>query len=123
MAIPEMILSGFFSKSAIDRLLELVNGTMDGLIHGALLMRHDDRFAAITARLDNAAFVVITGLVTDRVAEVHIDPPDAIGVPVQRCTHLSPHVIEQLLAAVDVSVRPDLDQHHKLHCFIAWPAV
>jgi len=112
VAIPEMIPSGFFSKSAVDRLLQPVNGTMDRLIHGALPMRHDDRLAAIAARLDHAAFVAMAGLVTDRVAEVHIDPPDAVAVPVQRCTHLSLHVIGKSLAAVDVSVCPDLDKHH-----------
>jgi hypothetical protein len=67
-----MIQSGFFTKSAADRLLQLLNSTIDRLIHSALLMRREDRLAAIAARLDHAAFVVMTGLVTDRVAEVHI---------------------------------------------------
>jgi hypothetical protein len=120
VAIPAMILSGFFSKSVIDRLLELMNGTMDRLIDGALLMRHHDRLIAIPARLDHAALVVTAGLVTDRIAEVYIDPPDTIAVPAQRCTHLSLHAIGQLFAAVDVRVSPDLDQHHRLRWFIAW---
>jgi hypothetical protein len=67
-----MIQSRFFSDSTIDRLLEPLNGAMDRLIHSALLMRREDRLAAIAARLDHSAFVVMTGLVTDRVAEVHI---------------------------------------------------
>jgi hypothetical protein len=79
-----MIQGRFLSKSAIDRLFQLLNGAMDRLIHGALLMRHKDRLAAVAARLDHAAFVVMASLVADRVAEVHIDPPDAVAVPVQR---------------------------------------
>ena len=82
VAIPEMIQGGVFSKSAIDRLLQFMNGAMNRLVHAALLMRHDDRLAAIKARLDHAAFVVMAGLITNRVAEVYIDPPDAIAVPV-----------------------------------------
>jgi hypothetical protein len=123
VAIPEMIQGGVFSKSAIDRLLQFVNGAMNRVVHAALLMRHDDRLAAIKARLDHAAFVVMAGLITNRVAEVYSDPPDAIAVPVQRCTQLSLHTIRKLLAAVDVSVCPDLDQHHRLRCFMACTAV
>jgi len=111
MAIPEIILGGFFSNGAIDRLLELVNGTMDRLVHSALVMRHDDRLEAITARLDHAAFVVMAGLVTDGVAEVHIDPPDAVAIPFERGTEHGLHVIGNPLATIDVSVCSDLDQH------------
>jgi hypothetical protein len=42
---------------------------------------------------------------------------------VQRRTQLSLHTIRKLLAAVDVSVRPDLDQHHRFHRFIARTAI
>jgi hypothetical protein len=118
-----MIQGGIFSKSAIDRLLQFVNGAMNRLVHATLLMRHDDRLAAIKASFDHAAFVVMAGLITDRVAEVYIDSPDPITVPVHRCPQLSLHTIGKLLAAVDVSVCPDLDQHHQLRCFIAWAAV
>ena len=41
----------------------------------------------------------------------------------QRCTQFSLHTIRKLLAAVDVSVCPDLDQHHQLRRFIALTAV
>jgi hypothetical protein len=116
MAIPEMIPGGFFSNSAMDRLPELVNGTMDRLVHAALVMRHDDRLEAITARLDHAAFVVMAGLVTDGVAEVHIDSPDAVAVPFECGTQHGLYVIGKALATIDVSVCPDLDQHHKLRC-------
>jgi len=33
VTIPKMIQTGFFSESAIHRLLQLVDGTMDRLIH------------------------------------------------------------------------------------------
>ena len=59
----------------------------DGLIHGRFVLHHDDGLAAIAARFDLAALVVVAGFVADRVAEVHIDPPDAVAKPIQRSLH------------------------------------
>src|SRR5579859_101537 len=95
---------------------------MDRLIHRALLMRSENRLAAIAARLDHAAFIVMADLVTDRVAKVHIDPPDAVAVPFKRGTQHSLHVVGKSLVTIDVSVCPDLDQHSPtplFHC-LAW---
>jgi len=96
---------------------------MDRLIHGAFLMRYDDGFTAVAPYLDHAAFAVMTGLVADGVAEVNIDPPDAIVEPVQRCMHKRLRVIGKLFAAFDVAVCPDLDQHRRLRRFMAWKVV
>jgi hypothetical protein len=49
-------------------------------------MRHDDRLAAIAARFDHAALVVMADLVADFVAEVHIYSSDTIPKAVQRGT-------------------------------------
>jgi hypothetical protein len=46
----------------------------------------------------------MAGLVTDRVAEVHVDSPDAVAVPLQRSTHLNLYVTGKPLAGVDVSI-------------------
>jgi hypothetical protein len=53
----------------------------------------------------------MAGLVADRVAEVHIDAPDAATVPSKRGTQHGLHMIGKPLATIDVSVCPDLDQH------------
>jgi hypothetical protein len=122
VVITEVISGGFFSESAVDRFFQVVNGALDRLIHGAFLMRYHYGLAPVAACFDHAAFVVMTGLVADRVAEVNIDPPDAVVEPVQRRMHKRFHVIGKLLAAFDVAVCPDLDQHRHLRRFIAWEA-
>jgi hypothetical protein len=121
--IPEMTPGGLFSEGDFDRLFQDVNSAIDSLFHGAFLVRHDDGLAAVAPRLDHAAFVVMTGLVADGVAKVNIDPPDAVVEPVQRCMHKRLHVIGKLFAALDVAVRPDLDQHRRLRRFMAWKVV
>jgi hypothetical protein len=121
--IPEMIPGGLFSEGAFDRLFQVVNSAMDSLFHGAFLVRHDDGLAAVAPRLDHAAFVVMTRLLADGVAEMNIDPPDAVVEPVQRCMHKRLHVIGKLFAAFDVAVCPDLDQHRLLRRFMALKVV
>ena len=59
----------------------------DCLLHGRFMVGHNDGFAAIATRFDFAAFVIVTGFVAGRVAEVHIDPPDAIAEPIQGRLH------------------------------------
>jgi hypothetical protein len=75
---------------------------MDGLIHGGFLMRDHNGLAAIATRLDHAAFVVMAGLVADGVAEMHIDPPDAVAEPIQCGMHDALDVIGKLRAAMDI---------------------
>jgi hypothetical protein len=65
----------------------------------------------------------MTGLVTDGIAKVHIDPPDTVAVAVQRGIDLSLHLSVRLLAAFDVAVCPDLDKHRRLRRYIAWKAI
>ena len=84
---------------------------MDRLFHGAFLMGHHDGLAAIAARLDHAAFIIMAGLTADGVAEMHIDPPDTVAVAVQPGKDLGLHLVKRLLAAFDVAVCPDFDQH------------
>lgn len=74
-------------------------GALDGLIHGGFLVRHDDGLAAIPACFDHAAFVVMSGLVADCVAEVHIEPSDPVAEPIQRGSHDGFYMIRKLLAA------------------------
>jgi hypothetical protein len=74
-------------------------------------MRHDDRLAAIAARFDHAALVVMADLVADFVAEVHINSSDTIPKAVQRGMHDSFHVVRELFAALNVVVCSNLDQH------------
>jgi phosphoribosylaminoimidazole (AIR) synthetase len=88
-----------------------MDGAMDRLIHRRFPMRHHDRLAAIAARFDHAAFVVMAGLVADFVAEVHIYSPDAIPKAVQRGMHNGFHVVRKLLAALNVAICSNLDQH------------
>ena len=85
-------------------------------------MFHDDGLAAVAVRLDHAAFVVMTGLITDGVAKVHIDPPDAVVELAQRRMHKRFHVIVKLLTTLDVAVCPDLDKHRRLRRYIVWKA-
>jgi hypothetical protein len=59
----------------------------DCLVHGRFMVGHNDGFTAIATRFDFAAFVIVAGFVAGCVAEVHIDPPDAIAEPVQRSLH------------------------------------
>ena len=84
LTIPELIQSGFFSESALHGFLQVLDGAPDRLIHSRLVVRDDDGLAAIAARLDRAALVVVSGLVADGVAEMHIYPPDAVAKTVQR---------------------------------------
>jgi len=51
----------------------------DGLVHGRFMLRHNNGFTAVATRFDLAALVVVAGLVAGGVAEVHIDPPDAVA--------------------------------------------
>jgi hypothetical protein len=88
-----------------------MDGAMDCLIHRRFPMRHHDRLAAIAARFDHAAFVVMAGLVADFVAEMHIYSPDAIPKAVQRGMHDSFHMVRELFAALNVVVCSNLDQH------------
>jgi hypothetical protein len=105
------ILSGFFSERGLYRSFQAMNRAKDCLIHGLFLVRHDDWFAAITTRFDHAAFVIMAGFVADCVAEMHIDSPDAVAKPVQRRMHDGFDVIRELLAALNIAVCSDLDQH------------
>jgi len=114
MMVPAMIRRSFLSERAFDRLFQAMDRAMDGLIHGGFLMRHHNGLAAIATRLDHAAFVVMAGLVADGVAEVHIDPPDAVAEPVQRRMHDPFDVIGKLRAAMDIAVCSNLDQHRLL---------
>ena len=84
---------------------------MDRLLHGRFPVRHDDGLAAIATRFNHAAFVVVAGLVTDSVAEVDIDPPDPVAEPTKRSVQNSFNVIGKLLAAMNVAVCSNLDQH------------
>ena len=121
--IPEMIPGGLFSEGAFDRLFQVVNSALDRLIDSAFLVRHDNGFAPVAASFDHAAFVVMAGLVADRIAKVHVDPPDAVVELAQRRMHKRFHVIGKLLAALDVAVCPDLDKHHRLRRYIVWKAI
>jgi hypothetical protein len=90
----------------------------DGLIHRRLVVRHDDGLAAIAARFDLAALVVVPGFVADRVAEMHIHPPDAVAETVQRSLDDGLHLVRKLLAALNITVCSDFDQHRRLRHFI-----
>jgi hypothetical protein len=61
------------------------------------------RIAAVTARLDHAAFVFVAGLVAYGIAKVHIDPPDMVAVAVQCGMDHRLHLSGRLLAAFDVT--------------------
>jgi len=117
--IPEMIPSGLFSEGAFDRLFQVVNSAMDRLFHGTFPVRHCDGFAAVEACLDHATFVVMTGPMTDGVAKVHIDPPNTVTEAVQCGMDHSLHLSGRLLAAFDVAICPDLDQHYRLRHYFA----
>jgi len=84
---------------------------MDRLIHRRFPMRHDDRLAAIATRFDHTAFVVMTDLVADFVAEVHIYSSDTIPKAVQRGMHDGFQMVRKLFAALNVAVCSNLDQH------------
>jgi hypothetical protein len=64
-----------------------MDSATDRLIHGRFVVGHNDGLTAIATRFDFAAFVIVTGFVAGRVAEVHIDPPNAIAEPVQGSLH------------------------------------
>jgi hypothetical protein len=121
--IPELIPGGLFSEGAFDRLFQAVNSALDRLIDSAFLMRHDNGFAPVAASLDHAAFVVMAGFVADRIAKVHVDPPDAVAELAQRRMHKRFHVIVKLLTTLDVAVCPDLDKHRRLRRYIVWKAI
>jgi hypothetical protein len=65
----------------------------DCLIHGRFMVRHNDGLTAIAPRFDLAAFVVVAGFVAGRIAEVHIDPPDAVAEPVERSLYDGFHLL------------------------------
>ena len=48
---------------------------------------------AVAARFDHAAFVVMAHLMTDGVAKMHIDPPDAIAETLQRGLNNAFHMV------------------------------
>jgi hypothetical protein len=82
---------------------------MDRLIHRRFPVRHHDGLAAIAARFDHAAFVVMADLVADFVAEVHIYSPEMIPKAVQRGMHDGFHMERKLLAALNVGICSNLD--------------
>jgi len=84
---------------------------MDRLIHRRFPMRHHNRLAAIATRFDHAAFVVMADLVADFVAEVHIYSPEMIPKAVKRGMHDGFHMVRKLLAALNVAIGSNLDQH------------
>jgi hypothetical protein len=88
-----------------------MDGAMDRLIHRRFPVRHHDRLAAIATRFNHAAFVVMADLVADFVAEVHIYSPDMIPKAVKRGMHDGFHMVEKLLAALNVAISSDLNQH------------
>jgi hypothetical protein len=121
--ITQMVPGGLFSEGAFDRLFQVVNGAMDRLFHSAFLMRHDDGLAAVAAHLDHAAFVIMASLMTDGIAKVHIDPPYTVSVAVQCGMDYRLHLSGRLLAAFDVGVCPDLDQHFHLRRYNVYKLV
>ena len=106
-----MISVGFFSEGAVYRLFQIMNGALNRPIHGVFVMGDDDRLAAIATDLDHATFVVVARLVANVIAEMHIDPPDVIDMPLQCVLYLCLYMIGKPLAALDIPVCPDLDQH------------
>lgn len=119
VTIAEMIRSGFSTESALHRFLQTVNRATDCLVHGRFMMGHSDGFTAIAARFDHAALVVVTGFVASRLAKVHIDSSDAAAEPVQRSLHDSFHLFRKLLAALNIAICSDLNQHRQLRHFTA----
>jgi hypothetical protein len=111
MPTPTMSRTGFFSEGALDRILQAMDGAMDCQIHRRVTMRHDDGLAAIATRLDHAAFIAMADLAADFVAEVHIYSPDAISKAVQRRMHDGLHMVRKLLAALNVAICSNLDEH------------
>jgi hypothetical protein len=47
-----------------------VNSAVNRLFQGAFPVRDDDRLAAVAARLDHAAFVIMAGIVAYSIARV-----------------------------------------------------
>jgi hypothetical protein len=94
---------------------------MDRLFHCAFLMCNYDRLSAVPARLNHAAFVTMAALMTDGLTEMYIDSPDMVTITVQCGMDQSLHFSGRLLAAFDVAVCPNLNQHRPLRCYIAWP--
>ena len=117
MMVSAMTQGGFFSESALDCFFQTMDSVMDCLLHGRFPVRHDDRLAAIATHFNHAGFVLMAGLVADCVAEVDIDPPDPVAEPTKRSMHSCFHVIGKLLAAMDVAVCSNLDQHRRLRGF------
>jgi hypothetical protein len=103
--------TGFFPEGALDRILEAMDCAMDCQIHRRVTMRHDDGLAAIATRLDHAAFIAMADLAADFVAEVHIYSPDAISKAVQRRMHDGLDMVRKLLAALNVAICSNLDEH------------
>jgi len=118
--VAETIQGVRFPEGALDGFLQAVDRAVDRLVHHRLLVCHDDRLVAVATHLDHAALVVMAGLVGDGVAELHVDAADASAEPVQRAMHNVLHMIGKRRAAVDIAVRPHLNQHDGLRRFIAW---
>lgn len=118
--VAETIQGGFLPESALDCFLQAVDRAMDRLIHHRVAVCHDDRLVAVATHFNHAALVVMTGLVGDRVAKVHIDAPDTTAEPVERRMDDAFHVIGKRFAAVDIAVRSNFNQHARLRRFVAW---
>jgi len=121
--IPKITSIGLVSERSFDRMLQAVHTAKYRLSHRAFLMHHHDGLATVSARLDQAAFVAISGRLTVCAAKVHIDAADTITVAVQLGTDHNLNFRGKIFVILNSSICTNLDQHKYLRRQIARKAL
>ncbi len=76
------------SEGDVDQTVQLVCGTVDGLVHGCGMMRHRDRLAAFESGFQHAAHVFITAfLVAILIAQLDFHSRDVIAESLEGVLH------------------------------------
>jgi hypothetical protein len=102
-----------FAEGMLDQSGELIRGSVDGQVQRRRFVVHRDGLAAFEARLDQAAFVILSPLRTAFVGQVDLHPRDVIAHSAQGILDYAPDP-GQRLVAFDYMVRIDLDLHSDL---------
>jgi hypothetical protein len=104
-------------KEVIKRMLELVGGTLGGLMNGLRLIRDCHGLVTFKARFHHAAFVMTPAFFTVLIAEMNLDTANMFREMPKRAFHDFFGMSCQRFVSVDRVVCVDLNFQNLLLCF------
>jgi len=99
-------------KGGVNGTHQLVDSTIDGLLHSRRLVAHRERLEPGETSLKEAALILCAEfLVAIFVAKVNFHPRDLIAESFQAVPHYGLDLLRQFSIAFDIAIRVDLNDH------------